>query len=281
MRRNEEMTAKELDIFLTILQARQQLPPPLRINTADTSVVDSLLELTNTIELDQTFADDLKQKLIRKHKSSHTPVSTPMWRRWLTGAFMGKAVAPTLVGFRRTIAFIMLLGVLLVAVPVVAQTALEYFVPREVKELPPIQATYEPPPTTARLMEIAQLEELAGFTIIVPTYLPSACVLAERFFVSGPRVVYLNYSCVSIAQQRAQTVHQPHVGENSVQKVTVNGKPAVYINGIWVVMPGSDERIWAEGVIKELTFEHDGLLVRMQTDQLSKEELLRIAESLE
>jgi hypothetical protein len=278
---NEAEMAKELERFLTSLQVKQQLSAPLNVDPADSSLLSSLQESADTIHLDQTFSDDLRQQLIRGYRSSHAPVSAPVWRKWLTQAWERREVTLAHVGFRRAIALVMLLGVLLVAVPVVAQTALEHFVPREIKELPPIQATYEPPPATARLMEVAQLEVLTGFSIIAPTYVPRGCVLTERFFVSGPHVVYLNYSCVSIALQQAHPMHQPHVGENSVQEVIVNGKPALYINGIWVIMPGSEERIWREGVVKELVLEHNGLLIRLQTDQLSKEELVKIAESLE
>ncbi|MDQ4075147.1 MAG: DUF4367 domain-containing protein [Chloroflexota bacterium] len=281
MNRNEDLAAKELDVFLTSRQTGQKVPTPVGVDAADVSVVDELQVLADSIQLDQSFSHDLEQRLIQTKQIAQPPSPTSSWRHLLESMGAGKLGALTRLRLSHVGALVILLAGLVVALPVVAQTALEYFAPREVTELQPIQADYETPPSAPRWLETEQLEEVAEFTLIEPTYLPPDCVLNERFFASRPRVVYLNYSCVSIAEQKTQVTHRPRVGEDSVQEITVNGKPAVYINGIWVVMPGSEERIWKEGVVKELILEQDGLLIRMQSDKLSKEELIKIAESLE
>lgn len=176
------------------------------------------------------------------------------------------------------------LGVLLllsavIAGPVLAQVALEHYSPREVEDWHPIQATYEATPSTT---SIDRLEEMAGFSILVPTYLPPGCSLQKNSYLDKPQVIYLTYSCVVITQQKARTTQSPYIGKDSSEMITVAGNPAIYVDGAWVQIQGEKELRWAQGAAKELVFERDGLIVRLagSSVDLSKEELIKIAESM-
>jgi hypothetical protein len=178
------------------------------------------------------------------------------------------------------VGFVLLVSMLVVW-PVWGQTMLKYFAPREVEQLTLAGVTFEATPSAPRMMELEHVEELAGFSLLAPTYLPSGCRLRERFYLAKPGATYLNYSCVSIVQQKGETIQRPFVGEGSIQAVTVGDKPATYVDGIWMKLPGEEKLTWQQGIAHDLVFERDGLVIRLSaSSHLSKAELIRIAESL-
>lgn len=179
-----------------------------------------------------------------------------------------------------------LLLVIVVTIPVWGQSILNYIVPREVEKLPSREVTFEPTPAAPRLMEQDQVEKMAGFSLLVPAYLPSGCSLQERFYVSQAKAVYLTYSCggfgLSIVQQKAETIQRPYIGKDSTQELTIGGQPAIYIDGIWNKFPEEEEPVWLEGISHQLFFEQDSHLIRLSAAfQLTKDELIKVAESLE
>lgn len=177
---------------------------------------------------------------------------------------------------------LVLLLIMIIALPLLAQTALEHFAPREVKQLPNTSMAYETIPDKPQLMDVQELEKLTGFTLLMPTYLPLDCRVRERFFDAKPRVAYLIYSCVGIAEQKAKSIQRPFIGEGSTQELTIGGNPAIYIGGAWVQLPGQKQPTWMPGVAQQLVFERNGILVRLDaTARLSKEDLVRIAESIQ
>jgi hypothetical protein len=95
-------------------------------------------------------------------------------------------------------------------------------------------------------------------------------------------VVVLSYACVGISEQRGESVQHPSVGKDSTQEVTVEGKPALLIDGAWVQSSNEKEATWARGP-KNLVFERDNLIIDLMANSLTLtgEELIRIAESLE
>ncbi len=174
-----------------------------------------------------------------------------------------------------------LVGVLGVGT-LLAQGALLNFVPREVENLSLARAILEPTPPEPRLIDITELERLAGFSLLVPAYLPQHCASQERFYVPVGKEVILNYSCVIIAERKADSIQRPGVGLGSVQEITVNGRPALLIDGMWVKMPGEKELTWKPDLFHVMVFEHNGLIVRLTAPgHSSKDELIRIAASMQ
>lgn len=196
-----------------------------------------------------------------------------------------------------------------VTVPVLAQFALEHFAPREVEKLPIAGETVAlatvPPESYSENVEA--LEEQAGFSVLMPRYLPSTCSLRKGYYLAEPigeiRLEYDsigNLPCFDVAQRRAQgdTVHRPFVGQGSTEEVIINGKPALYINGTWIVEGLSENgtlmhlspeeqanlfegAVWVPGP-QQLIFEYNGLLIRIDAGpNISKAELVRVAESME
>ena len=69
------------------------------------------------------------------------------------------------------------------------------------------------------------------------------------------------------------------VGEGSVEEVIANGKPAVFINGMW-----NGEGEWeSDSGAKRLMWYQDNWRYNIQTfnQEITLEELLKIAESIE
>lgn len=153
----------------------------------------------------------------------------------------------------------------------------------------PVAVAYGPTPAGRRWETLEQLAQAGGFTPLVPAYVPSGCSERERFSLPQFHAVYLTYSCVDISQQPGKPA-QPAVGAGSTEEVLVGNQPAIYSKGAWVnypPYPGNQFRggtVWREDVAQELVFERDGLVIHLHagpTSVLSKEELLRIAASLQ
>jgi hypothetical protein len=137
-----------------------------------------------------------------------------------------------------------------------------------------------------------ELAGTVGFVPLAPAYLPPGCEARERYALARPPAAYLIYACVAIAQQAGGIVQQPAVGAGAAEVLAVGGYPALYIRGGWVEarrgtpggLPGEPgELVWREDVGQTLILERDGLIIRLQVPgaaTLSREELLRIAESL-
>lgn len=179
------------------------------------------------------------------------------------------------------LALVLLLGVLVVGT-VLAQGGLPHIAPREVEKWPPAPLKLEPRPDQPRFKPAEELEKQLGFALVLPTYRPPGCALIERFFGALERVAYLNYSCLAIEEWKSDSLQQPYVGEGSVQTLTINGKEALYIGGAWVKITGAKEPTWMPEFSHELVFEYNGIGIRLSASptQLTKEELIKIAESM-
>jgi len=82
-----------------------------------------------------------------------------------------------------------------------------------------------------------------------------------------------------IAEQRAAGGHQnPSAPASAVQSVTVNGLPALYIQGAWVGHAGSPP-VWMDNGMGMVVFEDHGLIIRV-TGHRTRDQLLRTAASL-
>src|SRR5581483_11782208 len=170
----------------------------------------------------------------------------------------------------------------LVAVPVLAQGGLPHFAPRQAENLPPAPRKLDPRPAAPRFLPVEEVEKRVGFSLIVPSYLPSGCTMQERFYGNYERVAHLNYSCVGIEERKGDSVLRPYVGEGPIQTLTIKGQDALYFGGAWVKVTGAEEPTWMPGVAHELVLESNGLVIRLTASsvQLTKEELIKIAESM-
>lgn len=169
----------------------------------------------------------------------------------------------------------------------------------------------ESAPATGRPLEVVkaatidELEAIAGFSLLKPTFLPERCAaLRSAHYLPETRVTAITYSCLDIQQQRGDRVYRPPVPEGSLQRVTVNGSPAVFFvtplpprslspptplqDPVTSHGPAKTEEGWE---FRDLIFEANGLIVRLSTfpkgaptvpenAPLSKEELIKIAESM-
>jgi hypothetical protein len=154
------------------------------------------------------------------------------------------------------------------------------------------------------------LEAQAGFSVLVPSYLPGNCEFKDGSYSPQPiGEVTLEYNtrdhhaCFDITERTTQVgvVHQPYVGPGSVEEIAIDGQPAIYVRGMWWVdmqrVAGNgqvdqpahlsrqqiqallNQAVWIEGP-KQLSFEQDSLLIRIKADtSVSKDDLIKIAES--
>ena len=210
-----------------------------------------------------------------QHRSFVAPFRTEIqwsYRRWTIAAVAGAAL--------------IIAGALLTNTAL-AQSRLPHVAPQMVPEFPGTPRIPPGPPQPRRLQprfeELAQIERAVGFRLLLPTYLPLGCDLEEQF-VYGPRVAGLRYTCIAISAQKVHRQVRPSVGLGSVHEVTVNGLPALYIDGAWVSANGGPIA-WQQSAFPELWLERDGVFVRLRIwPQMRladpKQELIRIAESL-
>lgn len=173
--------------------------------------------------------------------------------------------------------------------PVLGQTVLEHFVPREVAApegfpLQPPQALS--PPSAMNLDQLRRAAKQAGFILLVPQQVPDKCDRDEYYFDNRHKYARLIYSssnatCLSISEEPARGVLHAPVAEGSTEEVSVGGRPAIYINGVWLVPEGAAKPIWSP-IATHLVFERDGLLVSLTTmTGLTKQQLIAAAESLQ
>lgn len=208
----------------------------------------------------------------------------------------------------------LLLVALLVVGPTLAQFALPHFAPREVEELPILPAvTFAAPLESITTNIIDELEGQAGFSLLIPDYVPPECQLREGKYLPEPigevMLVYRsldNLPCFTLNQRVIDdSTHRPFIHDGSAEEITINGEPALYVDGMWVIegpigresnsdsitlAPGElaelmETATWVEGP-KQLVFERGMILLRLdggvyEDSQLTKEELIRIAESME
>lgn len=194
----------------------------------------------------------------------------------------------------RLIQVVLAIILALVVLPVLGQAILRYFVPQEVDPFPPVGETYQPgeapqtlmaatmPPISTAISldeeEIEQIEQSINFSLLVPGYVPNECYWQSyRVILNG---VQLSYTCLCINQQQVQNVQQPRFGEGSTEEVSVGNNPAFYIRGNWMQLEGQNEPIWVGDAGSWLIFEHDDIIIRLRTGSLTKEELIRITDSM-
>jgi hypothetical protein len=184
-------------------------------------------------------------------------------------------------------------GILIFAVIGVAwaQGGLPHVVPQQVNQIPSqlLQSSNERQAPGQRLMSISEIENITGFRLVLPKVLPEDCSLNERF--AQYQHAFLIYDCVTIMEWKADGVSQPFVGQDSVENATVNGKPALYINGAWKTRGTSANQsttpgqpVWDSSILPSLIFETNNVVVQLDAwgqQKLSKEDLLKIAESFE
>lgn len=177
----------------------------------------------------------------------------------------------------------------LVVATALAQGSLQFFRPREVQQIPAAMQQPPPPaqPSAAQIAEafrsedFADIEKAAGFTLLFPKDLPAGCKLRSHSFDTLTHAANLKYTCVTISEKRGQRLEQPYAGPNSVQSITVQGQPAILVDGSWVTMPGDKEPKWRQGFVPTLVFERDGIVVRLVMLGDDKEGLIKIAESMQ
>lgn len=190
--------------------------------------------------------------------------------------------------------------------PAFADSLLHQLSPRQVASLPPAapgRLTYATPADTPRPTSLAALGRQAGFTPLVPTYLPTGCVRTDQHFESGPgSAIAIDYSCGLTFTEQAGRDDHPVVGTNSSQQLLVDGQPAIYTNGAWVQAVGQDAPSWIPSFAQQLIFDRLGVTVHISAPPdhrtemqiggqtvligggmaiMPKDELLRIAASLQ
>lgn len=156
------------------------------------------------------------------------------------------------------------------------------------------QQTTSPP--TVQVETYARLEEAraaAGFPIRVPSYLPKGLVLDDVSVVDaaeGRRVMLrytdglaeLSHRRGSVLIQEFQSSESPEaqplvleVGPESIERLQVAGKPALWIQGRW--MPGGR---WVRGGQEGALMVQDGDVLIQVIGSLTQAESVRIIESM-
>jgi hypothetical protein len=162
------------------------------------------------------------------------------------------------------------------------QGGLQFFIPRQVEKPPSSSNDRVAPPLADgwNKEDFGKVEQAAGFKLLAPTYLPPGCGLGYSLYDATVKEAKLGYSCVSIAQKRGERVERPWVGPNSIQEITIAGRPAILVDGSWVRMAPDKDPEWRPGFVPMLAFERTGIVVRMLYLGDNKTELIRIAESM-
>jgi hypothetical protein len=138
------------------------------------------------------------------------------------------------------------------------------------------------PPPSVQWTDPSELSRQLGLTLYVPHYLPPGCSALSNSgsLPPSPHVAHLLYSCVGISVFPLGVGIRPEVAAGSVEELVVAGRPATLIDGAWSMGPGA-ETVWQKGMM-QLLIEQPGVTVRVAStvEVLSREELVRIAESL-
>lgn len=310
--KQDGVDSEELMRFWRSLDNGHSSSTPTDPNSVDVTISRSLVALANRIQPDAAFKKALEKRLLTVQGSQLQVRS----RSFPRGISQISLIWRTKIRSERRFVYgLGLAALLLIALwmtgPTIAQFALPHFAPREVTKWPALsEVTMAEPPEPVTTEIISQLEEQAGFAVLTPQYVPSGCQLHEGSYLPEPigevQLVYRsadNLPCFTTNQRAidGDATHTPFIYEGSGEEITIHGQPAFYIDGIWVVeglgdgegnadtielAPGELEELietatWVEGH-KQLVFENGALLVRLDGDmQLTKEELIRIAESME
>ena len=303
-----EKHPEDLIKFLSALQDGQDIPQSPGLDPADAALMKSLVSLARTIKPDSSFTRELREHLLHVNVTEQRLIAHPFLH------FVNELMTAwrNIMARRKRFAYAIGLGALLalVAVPALAWFALEHFAPREVEKLPiageSVALATLPPEDYSENLET--LEKQAGFSPLMPRYVPSGCNFHRGYYLAEPiGEIHLEYDsfgnlpCLDISQRETEgdRIDRPFVGEDSMEEITINGKPALYINGTWLVKDFPIERrttihlspkeqeelfdgaVWVQGP-QQLIFEQNGLLIRIDAGpKISKEELVKIAESME
>lgn len=305
-----EKYSEDLILYITDLQDEQNLPHPSSVDIEDAIFIENLVKLAKTIKPDPTFTKNLKKQLFVANKPERRSIVQSLSNSVTRSMTVWRSVMTKRKRFVYAVALTLLLIVCaLTALPSLAQFALEHFAPREVEKLPITgeSVTLATIPSESYLNNVETLETQLGFVVLMPQYIPTYCHFQESYYLAEPvSEIHLVYDttdklpCFEVTQRKAQEnmVHRPSVGPGSTEEITINGEPALYINGMWVIenMPGNETALrlssedmeklfedaaWVEGP-QQLVFENNDLLIRIDAGpNISKEELVKIAESLE
>lgn len=300
--------------FQTNVDDDQDVPILTDLDPIEAAISKSLLTLAESIQPNSAFKKALEERLLALQETTRRVENRSFWESVSRFMLIWRSKMSTEKRFAYGLGLvaILLTGVLLVG-PALAQFALPHFAPREVDEMPVLSAVTmaaAPEPITVDI--VGRLEAQAGFAVLVPIYVPSDCHLSEGNYLPEPigevELVYRssnNLPCFTTNQREIEDdiTHTPFIYEGSGEEITIHGQPALYIDGMWVLGDLSDSEgnesdsgimelgpgelaklmetaTWVEGP-KQLIFENDTLLVRLDGgSQLSKEELIRIAESM-
>ncbi|MBI4674066.1 MAG: hypothetical protein HY741_20675 [Chloroflexi bacterium] len=176
------------------------------------------------------------------------------------------------------IILLLLMSVLVTGVAL-AQGGLPHFVPREIENFPSALESYISPSAQNDSMGISALEQQVGFSILLPTNLPSGCHLRGTSYDSVGNAARLHYSCATIIERKATHIDHPLVAPHSTHQVLVGGEPALVIDGMWEDQPNG-RTTWSLD-LKTLGFERSGLVIRMVSGQdASEDQLIEIAKSM-
>jgi hypothetical protein len=175
---------------------------------------------------------------------------------------------------------------------------------------------FEPPPKGRRWEPLDHLAHTIGAAPLVPAYLPAGCEERERFSYGPARVAYLTYTCVELAEEgnpvksgtRGKTEPPAAAAGGPTEELAIGTQPALYWRGGWMDAESSNRNplpggtpaptvepgpragrrlptlVWREDVGQTLIVERGAVLVTLRApsvDVMPKEELIRIAESLQ
>jgi hypothetical protein len=145
---------------------------------------------------------------------------------------------------------------------------------------------------------IDQLNEQAGFPVMRPAYVPDGCRLQEARYDAEVRQTSLIYAagssrrdgngrsiygnvCVAIAQQAGGLASvRASVPNEAIEEIALSSGPATLVNGIWQGLPGQSTHSWVTEEGRMLIFERDGVSALLLNGGLSKQELIKLADSM-
>ncbi len=258
--------------------------PNGQVSPAD-ALMTELTELAERFSVDPSFAAALERRLRQRHPASVTPPAPTLWQRLTRSLSMSRPAILLRPRLGYLVALALLLS-LLVSIPVLAHMGgLKYFVPDEVTTYPTPRGNSSAAFVPLRPSQLTELEKAVGFSILWPSYLPSACQLLQSSQVGNYRVVWLSYSCFDLYEAKQQSDWEPikePVPRHSIQELTINGQPALYME---------DTASSTSSNFRRLIFERGDILIQlfatpgspqngMRAGLLSKEELITIAESM-
>ncbi len=307
---SEELFGKELD------NGQDSSSVPTDLTPFDIMISRSLVALAKSIRPDPNFRKALEEHLLTLQSTKQHVKPRSFLQAIFQFGLTWRAKMRTEKRFvyaLGTVALLLIVTLWIIG-PTMAQFALPHFAPHEVTRMPTMSAVTIadlPNPITTDI--VGELEEQAGFAVLVPRYVPFGCQLHEGNYLPEPigevQLIYLSANdlpCFTTNQREVEddTIHTPPIYEGSGEEITIHGQPALYIDGIWAVGEFSNSKdnevdsgiiklgpgelaelmetaTWIEGP-KQVVFEYGGFLLRLDGDlRLTKAELIKIAESME